>query len=278
MQEFGNGSGTAKVRQSFVPGYPGWKADALWLKVARNNHPLDNLRIEITDDSETVLASGDVVGADLHSDLAWTRFPLTLPVDLADATYWITLSRTGLLHSSNYYKAKLNESMGYGVGSFRIWNGSAWVARAPDANLLFKLLGAAETSDQLVEIASQAAGQFLAGEVIEDASGLRSSLFRDGSRTGLQEARLLLAAGCSDGGQLLAEVDRQRILHLRKRPSTVEVWLDEDGRYVDQYRQPVKPADLVNKLLQIEKPELEITDRVFITRVEVDQGGIVLNR
>ena len=129
------------------------------------------------------------------------------------------------------------------------------------------------TTDLLVDIANQTAGQFLAGVVIEDASGLLSSPFRDGSRSGGQEMRLLLEAGCNDGAQLVAEISQDRILHLSKRPSEVEVWLDEQGRTVDQYRQPVGAVDLINKLIKIEKPELEIADQLFITRVEVDQDG-----
>ena len=61
------------------------------------------------------------------------------------------------------------------------------------------------------------AGQFIAGSVIEDATGFTSNEYRDGTTTALTSINQLLNAGTTNTRPLLAYVDKDRHLHVYER-------------------------------------------------------------
>jgi len=114
---------------------------------------------------------------------------------------------------------QVDEGLGYAGGALRVWNGSGWIARTPDADLHFRVGGGQETTRQLKTLAaSSVGGQFLQGVRMETGSGVYSSPFQDGSRTALQVISRLLAAGTWTGQQLSAVVTPQRWLKVMALP------------------------------------------------------------
>jgi hypothetical protein len=128
----------------------------------------------------------------------------------------------------------VDEDLGY-AGILRLWNGSAWVARSPDADLSFKLTGEWETTRQIEE-AVDADGEFMTGVDLVDDSGVWSSQYRDGDSSVLQVVRELLDGGTSNDRRLLATVTRGRGLRVYEEPERpddagdAEVFLGSDGQ------------------------------------------------
>jgi hypothetical protein len=82
-----------------------------------------------------------------------------------------------------------------------------------------------------------AAGQFIAGTIIEDGSGLTSDDGRDGSQTALYYVNQILNAGTSHFRPLLSTVDRNKYLHIWERDKeppegTPKFSLTKDGGLV----------------------------------------------
>ena len=191
---------------------------------------------------------------------------------------WMLIARSPGLDAVNYYKVKVNETVGYSRGSFWIWNGGAYVSRVPDASLNFRLLGKEETTTQIADIgAAGACGQFIRAVRIETASGLYSSPYRAGTRTGLQEVKELLGAGTSGGGELLAEVRPDRTLRIFAQPTLSTLTMAGDGTILDRAGQRARPDQVCGNWITLNLPGMDVIDRQFITKVEVnDQGKIQL--
>lgn len=103
------------------------------------------------------------------------------------------------------------------AGVLRIFNGG-WVARSPEADLVFQAFGQLETSVQMQNIAG-AAGQFLSGCSVRCASSIRARMARSGKRSALEELRELLAWGTAAGEDLEARVTPERQLVIEARPA-----------------------------------------------------------
>jgi len=79
------------------------------------------------------------------------------------------------------------------------------------------------------------AGQFLAGTIVEGASGLTSTPLRDGTNTALFYINQLLSAGTSNTQPYLSVVDKNRYLHVYERaaqPLSPEYLLRDDGKLI----------------------------------------------
>jgi hypothetical protein len=238
-QAIGDATAQTKVAQSFQLGTAaGWDALTVKVRMRKQNSPADTVYLDLCPNSAgapgTALATASLSGAGLNgSTYQWVTFTFSAPVALALATtYWIVVRRSGAMDGTNYYMVDGNESLGYTRGVFRIWNGSAWVARSTDADMLFKVGGVKETTQQIVTLVT-GAGQMLAGTTIENASGLYTCEYRDGDKSALVELRELLRAGTLGGARLLAEVGEDRMVRVYVEPTrttSVEVMLDASGR------------------------------------------------
>jgi hypothetical protein len=249
----GNTASSAQAAQSFSLASPaGWEADQVYIKVKKVGAPADNLLVELCADAAgapgAVLQSVAAPGASIP--LAYRFYPFVFPArqSLAAATlYWVKVSRSGALDPNNFYVLQVNDSLGYTRGVFRLWNGGAWSARAPDTDLNFEVQGSRETTRQIEEIAAAAAcGQFIASVRIDAPSGIYQSFYRSGETRGKAEIDALLAAGTSAGAELLARVDAQRCLSVWQAPAytaSPTLLLGEDGRLYRHGKIPVQPAE-----------------------------------
>lgn len=200
-----------------------WTVYTISIKLRKVGAPADGIWVTLCADSGGApgggLGSVSVGAASISSNGAWTPFTLTTPVNISASTYyWIVIDRSGSLDSDDYYTVAVDEDAGYGDGYLRLWNGVAWVARAVDASLLFRVEGQEETTDQIAEIVSSA-GQFLSGTTVQDASGINTLQFRDGIVDALTELGDLLTIGTSNARRLLCAVERDRSLRVWEEPA-----------------------------------------------------------
>ena len=109
------------------------------------------------------------------------------------------------------------------------------MARVPDADLTFALVGVEDTVTQLGRLLSNAqAGQFLSGVKLETTSGVLGRMYHDGSGRGRAEAENLLKTGTSSGARLLAKVDSGRLARVYEgpEPGASRLMVGQAGRLV----------------------------------------------
>ncbi len=222
VQALGQNSGNQGLAQSFqLAGTLEWSTVAVRVKVRKQGSPTDNLRLDLCSDSSgdpgTSLAYSEVAGTGLPTDYNWLEFDLSARVPLSQATtYWLKLTRSGSTDSDNYYMIDVNQELGYTDGVLRIYDGSDWDPRDPDADLMFEVLGEMETTEQLELMANEA--QFIGDiEVLTD-SGMYGCPYRDGSYTILSDMTDLIKAGTSNYRKIWTWIDIDRSLTIDEEP------------------------------------------------------------
>ncbi len=279
VQSVADVAGETKLAQSMQTVLSGWDLDSIWLKACKAGAPGDNLVVSVYADvagspGGSVLASGTFAGSSLSVDYAWVKVFFSATLTIGTGIYWFVLSRSGALDAVNFYKVKVNEACGYSRGAAKLWNGAAWVARSPDADLNFTILGRLDTSWQITLIADPGqCGQFLTGVVVHTSSGLYITPYRDGSKTGLQEVRRILASGTGAGDGLIVFVNQSRVLHISGKSLASQLIQGEDGVIRDPYNQPALEETIAGQWLRIERPGLELSTMQFITQAEADSEG-----
>jgi hypothetical protein len=116
----------------------------------------------------------------------------------------------------------------------------------PDADLVFRILGAWETTRQIEQIITDA-GDFFAGIDILNASGIETNQWRNGERTAKDEVLELLNSGTTNGRRLLAKVTAERILQVYEQPAqTAEAQIMQagDGNLRNMTGQPLEHGRL----------------------------------
>jgi hypothetical protein len=245
-QNLGDAAANTRAAQSWQAVFGGWLAGEAWIQVRRVGSPLDDLLVEVCQDAGgvpgTALASGQIAGTAVPVNYKWLRVELSpTPIISASATYWLVMRRSGTLDSANFYRLQVDDGLGYPRGVLRLFNGSVWSARSPDADLNFRVAGTMETSEQMkLAAAPNGGGQFLNGVSIP-SSGVFGNPFSSGQATAKEEMEILLAGGEASGKRLLAEVDASRILRVRAMPDMDEqdVWIGEDGSLREMHGVPL---------------------------------------
>lgn len=241
----------SRLAQRFKP-LTSWSLYQVAVKLRKVGAPGDGVWLTICADSSGLpgggLVSQVVAAASISSNSAWAEFVFTSPLALTGGTYyWIVIERSGSLDTDNYYSISLDEDAGYGDGYLRMWNGSAWVARTVEATMLFRAQGQEETTAQIAELVD-AAGQFLTGTHIDNASGVQTLQFRDGIADAKTELTDLLSIGTSNARRLLCAVEQDRALRVREEPaySGTPDYLERlDGQFVAVQGTPLPPGQLI---------------------------------
>jgi hypothetical protein len=163
----------------------------------------------------------------------WFEFILSVPVTLAPATsYWIQVQRSTYptIDATAYYMIDTNLDKGYDKGTLMYYNTtlSIWQDASHKGDMLFKVMGAVDSTDQLVSIIT-ACGQFFAGIIIEQKSGVNSTQYRNGDSTGLYEFNKLLLIGTTNLRRFLAEVTPNRYLRIYEEPVKPAIALNSYG-------------------------------------------------
>lgn len=251
LQAFGDGAGVTWITQSFQAPIGGWSASTVQLRMRREGTPGDEVAILLqTDDGGlpgNLLASAYLPGVGISENLNWHTFTLNTRVPIAaNTTYWISVTRNGALDAANYYKVDSNEELGYPRGVMRLYTGSVWVPRSPDADMLFQVGGVRETSTQLKTMLE--AGQFITGVDLDIASGVYSSPYRDGDQTALMCVEELLQSGTSNDRRMLATVDENRRVRVYEEPVYGGEWRDttllhNNGKLYDYLDREIDASD-----------------------------------
>lgn len=260
-QKLGDAAGSTKIAQSFQAGTAeGWDLAEVWVRVSRAG-ALDQLKLEVCADSGAttpgaVLASASIAAGSLADEQTWTRFSLPAKVSLAVNTpYWLVLSRSGALNAAAFFQAAVDEYQGYGQGGLRLWNGSAWVLRAPNADLCFQAVGVEETTTQLRRLLEGGPGQFLRKARIEQPSGIDARMYRDlmtgepAQLRGRAVAERLLGFGSAAGGapvkRLLARVEPDRLVRVYAQagPESAALRIGAGGEITTQDGRRLHPSE-----------------------------------
>lgn len=230
-----------KIAWSFTPSTNAtWTVASIAVKIKRVGAPADGVKLDFCQYSAgvpgAVLDTATLSAAAIGKNMDYVAFVLTNTQTVAYGTsYFGQLSRTGSYDADNYYVVEVDEDLNYTGGSLLLWTGSAWVVRSPDADMVFKVLGAWETTAQIQRIYSDI-GQYLDGFDLINASGIYSNQYRAGENTGADELEALLQAGTTNGRRLLATVTPDWILRVYEQPTPspdTNLLLNNDGTLSD---------------------------------------------
>lgn len=269
----------AKIAQSFtLPVNVPFLLAEVHVRVKRVGNPSDNLTVAIYADSGgapgALIESSSVIGNTLGEDMNWRQFIFSITSALTyGAAYWSVVARTGVNDPENYYLVDISEDATYAGGAFKLWNGSAWVSRSPDADMPFQVYAHRQTSDQIGDMLS-AGGQFFVAQDIVPASGRHSRQYRNSDQTAQAEIETLLRAGVSGGRRYLANVTPDRVVHVYQEPvydSSTAPLLTETGEILETSgAAPWELGKLPAGMWLTQTDELPDDSPVFIERAEFD--------
>jgi hypothetical protein len=254
-QDLGRVGGNQRAAQGYQLVGSGWEAAAVKIKIRKQGAPSDDVIVELCADSSgtpgTVLVSSSAAATSIPVTMNWHTFnfaPLMgggYQILQPSTTYWLVVRRSGAVNNDNYYVVDVDEGLAYPRGVMRLYNGSGWVARDPDADMNFQVLGGRETTLQIEDIVT-ANGQFITGVVIEERSNLISNQYRRGDTTALYEIEELLRSGNNYGRRLLARINRNRELVVSLEPErdsyNAQIYIKRDGAVENQWGDPYYAA------------------------------------
>lgn len=254
-QDLGRITANQRVAQSFQLVGSGWEAASVVVKVRKVGAPTDDLTVDLCADASgapgTVLVSSTLAAASISTSMNWYTFKFAPLISggfqylQPSTTYWLVVRRTGAVDNDNYYNVDVEEGLNYPRGVLRLWDGSTWSARTPDADLNFQVLGGRETTKQIEDIVA-ACGQFITGVVIENHSNIITNQYRRGDNTALFEIKELLRSGSNYPKRLLASINHNRELVVKaepeQEPSHIEIYIKRNGTIENQWGDPFYAA------------------------------------
>lgn len=241
-----------KIAQKFsLPSAGSWTADKIAIRATITGTPSDNLQVALHSDSAgspgTQLEIAVIDGTEVTTAMNWNEFVFGNSTAITYGTdYWIVVSRSGVNTHSNFYQIDMDEDVGYTRGGMKLWTGSAWVSRDPDAHMPFRVLGAWETTYQIEQIVNTAA-QWLDGYDGLSNSAVYSNQYREGDGTALDEIMTLVNGGDNAGQRLLVSITHDNIFQLYAQaqadPAT-DYMLDENGMVISSTGNPLEEGVL----------------------------------
>lgn len=204
----GAGVSQDNIAMEFEPA-TSWVCTHVAVKVRRVGSPSDSFRIGIYPDVSgspgTVLTANETLGSALFSELTWTEFAFATPVTLSASTkYWVGIRRTGSANLSDGYEVALDENLGFADGVLRVYNGSSWVARDPDADMPFRVIGEISSTAQIAKCVD--AVDDFRHTLVQVDSEIPVRQFAEDERTAMEEMNEMLDAGVASGERLIAYV------------------------------------------------------------------------
>jgi hypothetical protein len=265
--------------------------------LAKFGSPTGNVDVFITVDSAgspgAVIATQSLPASGLtndYQDVLWDALSANTVLTPA-TTYWLQIWPTGTTSAAAFIRVLVNPALGYAGGDPKIYNGSAWVALSPNADMLFSLGLVQETTEQIKQLATTY-GQFITGIDIDTVSNVWTNPARNGDVTVRQCIDEMLDSGTSAGVRLLADVSADRRLRIYAEPTAASVanreyQLLRDGRLVNAMNVPVDKStpvvgvwckfrdilpEAINQALFIEQAEyMAQQDAIaFTTRGSID--------
>jgi hypothetical protein len=139
-------------------------------------------------------------------------------------TYGILVDRTGSMDADNFYEVETVEEGDYSRGALKLFDSATY--QADDGDLIFRLLGAQDTSVQVKQVV-EGAGVELGSVLVESNSGIVMLQYQAGDETAKSTTAALLEQGTASGERLLCTVTSDRNVRLFVQvPSTEKliVW------------------------------------------------------
>jgi hypothetical protein len=242
-QAVGNTTSASKVAQSFVFDGDNFAPSLLQVRIRRQGSPNDALRVSIQSDNNGVpsgveLASAQVSGAVLEGEAyPWVSFIFSLSPQLTPGkTYWVVFARTGTITASAYYVLTIDEKLSFPAGVLKINNGSAWSARNPLADLVFKLTSTVQTSALLEGMQAVFGREPFSEFSVQFESGIYTVPLTSQPKPVQQWVNEILALGTSNGEEIIYTVTPQRELIFRLKPTLADsppYWLTDQGELRD---------------------------------------------
>ncbi len=224
-----------------------WTAAAIELRLRRVGAPGDSITVQLVANNAgvpgTVLDSATVSAANIPVDMGWVTFGLSNADMLSYGTvYGIVVLRTGANDPANYYEIDTDADATYAGGSIRLYDGAAWQTPSPLVDLLFRVLGAQDTGQQ---IAAALRSTTWAAEADAADSGIASNQYRAGELRVMDEVDALLDTGDSLGNRLLLRVHRNLAASVYAKPaSSAARWTYAGKRLYDLFGQPAEDGYL----------------------------------
>ncbi len=252
----GHGPEIGWIAQSFtLPSSSGWTAHKIALRVMRMGNPSDNLDFRIRADNAgepgATLAQAQTAGINIPTAMNWIEMTLGSPLFLNTATtYWVQVGRTGAPSLTDYYIVDLDEGLGYGDGSLKVFTGSmvapgAWQLRDPDADMPFRIVGQVDSMAQATD-ALERSPEFLS-VLPALSSGVMVDSYVDIERTLLEQVQEIIELGTSTGERLVAHVTHGRDVIIETVPENGDAnpVLGRDGRLRHANGAPWEPGVLL---------------------------------
>jgi hypothetical protein len=247
------------IGQSFtIPESGSFTVGEVVIRARKIGTPTGGIKVSICNDSagvvgsiiETVIVPAADVG-EAMDDIGF-NFLNTSTLTFG-TTYHIAIAVDGLVNSATgYYMIDVAEAGDDGIapytgGTLKLWTGSTWVARVPNASLSFQIWGHQTTTQQIVEVVD-AAGQFGLSAVIRTSSTLPKRQYREGKYDALNEFDDLLNAGTSGSKRLIVKPaigTRTLIIEQEPEPNANEDLMRKGGKLFWPGGAPLEPGVLV---------------------------------
>lgn len=236
-----------RIDQSFtIPETGSFTVGEIIIRVRKIGAPATGVVVGIyTDTAGDVGAQIEAVtvsASDISDELGDTLFAALNTTTLTFGTvYHLVAEVFGSGDSpTDYYMVDVEEAGEDGVapyadGVLKLWTGTQWTARIPNASLAFQIWGHQTTTQQLVEVVS-AAGQFGLSVSVRNSSSLPKRQYRAGKYDALNEFDDLLEAGTSGAKRMVVKPQiGSRTLVIEQEPAVDSirdlVWRDDDKLY-----------------------------------------------
>jgi hypothetical protein len=230
-----------------------WTVNKILLSLARIGGAFDPVRLSIYTDSggnpDTLLETTTIAGDTIGAEQGWMAFTFANTTTLTPGSYyWLKLERTGSNSTSNYYVVGVGEDLGYTAGPLYLYEGSDYIARDPNADLLFEIRGAVATTTQIKAAIDNHADLLSTAEIMS-ASGIETWQYRDGQNTVLDDVLQLANVGDTAGRRILPIVRANKTVAIQPEPSkplasAINYFIGVDGQVTRGVGLPMPPGDL----------------------------------
>lgn len=278
-----------RIDQSFVLTETGsFLVGEVILRIRKVGAPSAGVKAGLYADSAgavgTLIEAIVVAAADIAEDMDDVLFSFAHTSALSSSTtYHLAVEVDGMTDShTDYYMIDLEEAGADGVapytgGTLKVWTGSAWVTRTPNASLTFQIWGHQETTEQIESLVTTA-GQFGLSVDIRNASGKFTRQYRDGVTDALTELDALLDRGTTADKRLMLRLvsgTRTMVVEVEPEPLSLNdlIWRS-DARLYWPTGAPFEPGVLpVGRWITLADVPTSINSVAKISPVFVEQAS-----
>jgi len=190
-----------------------------------------------------VQSGSSISSIGITTSYTWISSTFSPEVTLTNgAKYFIVLSRTGAMDSTNYIDAGIDSAGGYAGGRAVYYTGTTWTALTSDVAFRLYDNDIILTSTQALNIITKY-GQFFRVKDSEVNSGVLSESYRDGDGTAHFEVEELLQHGTVRGRRMLSKVtsDRRCTIYEEDADDLSNYYsIMADGKMKDQFGSEVR--------------------------------------